>query len=99
MNGRFQMQGDKKLDFAERDEWKPFFWDYRWMEIWSNHLLPSMGPNEGIVAMDSGLENLWLADHELEKIEKQRWYVSGGTLLCDNSVFEIGPSIEIVAFL
>ncbi len=25
--------------------------------------------------------------------------VSGGTLLFDNSVFEIGPSIEIVAFL
>ncbi len=34
-----------------------------------------------------------------KKIEKQRWYVSGGTLLFDNSVFEIGPSIEIVAFL
>jgi hypothetical protein len=23
MNGRFQMQGGKKLDFAERDECKP----------------------------------------------------------------------------
>ncbi len=40
-----------KLDFAERDERKP---DFRWLEIWSNHFCPSMGPNGGSVAMDSG---------------------------------------------
>jgi hypothetical protein len=33
-----------------------FFWDSRWLEIWSNHhLCPSMGPNGGSVAMDSVL--------------------------------------------
>jgi hypothetical protein len=31
-----------------------FFWDSHWLEIWSNHLFPSMGPNGEIVAMDSG---------------------------------------------
>jgi hypothetical protein len=30
-----------------------FFWDSHWLEIGSNHLFPSMGPNGGIVAMDS----------------------------------------------
>ncbi len=29
-----------------------FFWDSHCLEIWSNHLFPSMGPNGGIVAMD-----------------------------------------------
>ncbi len=32
-----------------------FFWDSHWMEIWSSHLCPSMGPNGGSVAMDSGV--------------------------------------------
>ncbi len=31
-----------------------FFWDFHWLEIWRNHLFPSMGPNGGSVAMDSG---------------------------------------------
>jgi hypothetical protein len=31
-----------------------FFWDSHWLEIWSNHFYPSMGPNGGSVAMDSG---------------------------------------------
>jgi hypothetical protein len=32
-----------------------FFWDSHWLEIWSNHSCPSMGPNEGAwLAMDSG---------------------------------------------
>jgi hypothetical protein len=30
-----------------------FFWDSHWLEIWSNHFCPSMGPNGGNVAMDS----------------------------------------------
>ncbi len=35
-----------------------FFCDSHWLEIWSNHLFPSIGPNGGIVAMDSELEFL-----------------------------------------
>ena len=31
-----------------------FFWDSHWLEIWSNHFYPSMGPNGGSMAMDSG---------------------------------------------
>ena len=31
-----------------------FFWDSHWLEIWSNHFFPSMGPNGGSVATDSG---------------------------------------------
>jgi hypothetical protein len=47
MNGRSQMQGGKnwilpKLINANH-----------WLEIWKNHLCPSMGPNGGSVAMDS----------------------------------------------
>jgi hypothetical protein len=30
-----------------------FFWDSHWLEIWSSHFCPSIGPNEGGVAMDS----------------------------------------------
>jgi hypothetical protein len=30
-------------------------WDSHWLEIWSNHFCPSMGPNGGSVAMDSEL--------------------------------------------
>jgi hypothetical protein len=32
-----------------------FFWDSHWLEIWSNHFYPSMGPNGGSVAMDSAV--------------------------------------------
>ncbi len=31
-----------------------FFWDSHWLEIWSNHFCPSMGPNGGIEAIYSG---------------------------------------------
>jgi hypothetical protein len=32
-----------------------FFGDSHWLKIWSNHFCPSMGPNGGSVAMDSGM--------------------------------------------
>ncbi len=38
-----------------------FFWDSRWLESWSNHFCPSMGPNGGSVAMDSVLVHVTLA--------------------------------------
>ncbi len=47
MNGRFQMQRGKNWIFPKENDW-----DSHWLEIWSNHLFPSTGPNEGIVAMD-----------------------------------------------
>jgi hypothetical protein len=54
MNGRFQMQGGKNWFLLKEMNANRFFWDSHWLEIWSNHFYPSMGPNGGSVAMDSG---------------------------------------------
>jgi hypothetical protein len=53
MNGRFQMQGGKNWISPKEMNANRFFWNSHWLEIWSNHLCPSMGPNGGSVAMDS----------------------------------------------
>jgi hypothetical protein len=58
MNGRFQIQGGKNWILPKDTNANRFFWDSHWLEIWSNHLCPSMGPNGGIVAVDSELEFL-----------------------------------------
>jgi hypothetical protein len=60
MNGRFQMQGGKNW-FLPKEMKANRFWDSHWLEIWSNHFYPSMGPNGGSVAMDS--------DHFSESLE------------------------------
>jgi hypothetical protein len=54
MNGKFQMQGGKNWFLPKEINENRFFWDSHWLEIWSNHFYPSMGPNGGSVAMDSG---------------------------------------------
>jgi hypothetical protein len=54
MNGRFQMQGGKNRILPKEMNANRFFWESHWLEIWSNHFCPSMGPNGGSVAMDSG---------------------------------------------
>jgi hypothetical protein len=46
----------EKLDFAERDQFNPVLLRLSLAGIWKNHLSPSMGPNGGSVAMDSGKE-------------------------------------------
>jgi hypothetical protein len=48
MNGRFQMQRGKNWILPKEMNENRFFWDSHWLEIWSNHLCPSMGPNGGI---------------------------------------------------
>jgi hypothetical protein len=48
------MQGDKNWIFPKEINANWFFWDSHWLEIWSNHFFPSMGPNGGIVAMGTG---------------------------------------------
>jgi hypothetical protein len=53
MNGRFEMQGGKNWFLPKEMNANRFFWDSHWLEIWSNHFYPSMGPNGGSVAMDS----------------------------------------------
>jgi hypothetical protein len=53
MNGRFQMQGGKNWFLPKEMNANRFFWDSHWLEIWSNHFCPSMGPNGGSVATDS----------------------------------------------
>ncbi len=55
MNGQFQMQGGKNWIFPKEMNANRFFWDSHWLEIWSNHFCPSVGPNGGSVAMDSVL--------------------------------------------
>jgi hypothetical protein len=44
------MQGDKNWILPKQINANRFFWDPHWLEIWSNHLCPSMGPNGGSVA-------------------------------------------------
>jgi hypothetical protein len=46
------MQGGKNWIFPKEKNANRFFGDSHWLEIWSNHLCPSMGPNGGSVAMD-----------------------------------------------
>jgi hypothetical protein len=46
------MQGGKNWILPKEMNTNRFFWDSHWLEIWSNHLCPSMGPNGGSVAMD-----------------------------------------------
>jgi hypothetical protein len=53
MNGRFQMQGGKNWFLPKEMNANRFFCNSHWLEIWSNHFYPSMGPNGGSVAMDS----------------------------------------------
>ncbi len=57
MNGRFQMHGGKNRNLRKEMNVIRFFWDSHWLEIWSNHFCPSMGPNGGSVAMDSELKD------------------------------------------
>ncbi len=47
------MQGGKNWFLPKEINANRFFWDSHWLEIWSNHFYPSMGPNGGSVAMDS----------------------------------------------
>ncbi len=47
------MQGGKNWFLPNEMNANRFFWDSHWLEIWSNHFYPSMGPNGGSVAMDS----------------------------------------------
>ncbi len=56
MNGRFQKQGGKNWFLPKEMNENRFFWDSHWLEIWSKHICPSMWPNGGSVAMDSGDE-------------------------------------------
>ncbi len=53
MNGRSQMQEGLKLDLLRLS----------WLEIWKNHLCPSMGLNGGSVAMDSVVPEHYLCTY------------------------------------
>ncbi len=48
------MQGGKNQILPKEMNVNRFFWDSHWLEIWSNHFCPFMGPNGEKVAMDSG---------------------------------------------
>jgi hypothetical protein len=58
MNGIFQMQGGKNLDFAEIDPCKPVFLGLSLAGYLVKPLLSSIGPNGESVATDSGKINL-----------------------------------------
>jgi hypothetical protein len=51
-NGNFQMKEGKNWILPKEVNSNRIFWDSHWLEIWSNHFCPSMGPNGGSVAMD-----------------------------------------------
>jgi hypothetical protein len=44
MKGKFQMQGGKNWILPKEINANRFFWDPHWLEIGSNHVFPSMGP-------------------------------------------------------
>ncbi len=46
-------QGGKTWILLKDMKANQLFWDSNWLEIWKNHLCPSMGPNGGSVATDS----------------------------------------------
>ncbi len=48
------MQGGKNRILPKEMNENWFFWGSHWLEIWSNHFCPSLGPNGGSVAMGSG---------------------------------------------
>jgi hypothetical protein len=52
------MQGGKNWFLPKEMNANRFFCDSHWLEIWSNHFYPSMGPNGGSVAMDSVMTGL-----------------------------------------
>jgi hypothetical protein len=54
MTGIFQMQGGKNRILPKKINANRFFWDSHWLDIWSNHFCPSIGPNGGSVATYSG---------------------------------------------
>jgi hypothetical protein len=55
MNGKFQMQEGKNWILPKEMNANRFFWESHWLDIWSNHFCPYMGPNGGSVATDSGV--------------------------------------------
>jgi hypothetical protein len=55
MNGRSQMQGRKNWLLSKEINANRFLWDSHRLEIWKNHLCPSMRPNEGSVTMYYGV--------------------------------------------
>jgi hypothetical protein len=55
MNGRFKIQVGKNWILPKEINAIWFFRVSHWLEFWEYHLCPSMGPNGGSVAMDSGI--------------------------------------------
>jgi hypothetical protein len=55
------MQGGKNWFLPKEMNANRFFCDSHWLEIWSNHFYPSMGPNGVSVAMDSEVQATVLA--------------------------------------
>jgi hypothetical protein len=80
MNGRFQKQGGKNWFLPKEMNANRFFWDSHWLEIWSKHFYPSMGPNGGSVAMD-------LVHHgKTENIDKRSPGAQSSYYFCQNEI-------------
>jgi hypothetical protein len=62
MNERSKTRRGKNWILPKEINANRFFRDSYWLEIWKNHLCPSMGSNGGIVAMDSAHVVLPLVD-------------------------------------
>jgi hypothetical protein len=66
------MQGGKNWIFPKEMNANRFFWDSHWLEIWSNHFCPSMGPNGGSVAKDYG--GTKLVTNQFDEIPRRSTY-------------------------
>jgi hypothetical protein len=53
------MQGGKNWILPKVINANRFFRDFHWLEICKKHFCPSMGPNVGSLAMDSGKWDSW----------------------------------------
>ncbi len=91
MNGRFQMQGGKNWFLPKEMNANRFFWDSHWLEIWSNHFYPSMGPNGGSVLRGYGLRETIHMTHQGEMLRHRARRLYPTILITDNSIYLLKP--------
>ncbi len=92
MNGRFQMQGGKNWFLPKEMNANQFFWDSHWLEIWSNHFYPSMGPNGGSVTMDSDDRSTGLRREQFKSVKSTYYLIPCAVSIgiCINGLNSVG---------
>jgi hypothetical protein len=80
------MQGGKNWFLPKEMNANRFFSDSHWLEIWSNHFYPSMGPNGGSVAMDSGENRFNRSEYELRVSQRSLLYWLRVYYICKDDI-------------